>query len=341
LGARLRLPGRRGRSGAARSRSCTRTTAPASGTAFAALLRGGTPDPRSGGAARCAGWRPTGPSGGSRCGRARPATPAGRPAGARGTLADVTAERDRVERLAALAEQDPLTGLANRARFTERLSAAVARANEGAHAAVLFVDVDGLKNVNDAHGHAAGDHLLRHVAERLLHATRGIDTVARLGGDEFGILVDGMARDDDDVVDAVARRILDGFAAPVTLARRHAVRASVSLGAARVEPGADAATVLRRADLALYAAKAAGRGGSRRSRRRCTPRRATAGVCWPTSSGHSSAASSTSSTSPWCHSPPAAPPARPPAWRRSSGGATPSAGPCRPPSSSLRPRRRG
>jgi predicted signal transduction protein with EAL and GGDEF domain len=110
------------------------------------------------------------------------------------------ARRARDAELARLAYHDALTGLANRARFLECLERALARARaagEPTRVAVLLVDLDGFKEVNDTMGHAAGDALLVQVGERLLSATRGCDTAARLGGDEFAVVLDGVREDAD------------------------------------------------------------------------------------------------------------------------------------------------
>jgi diguanylate cyclase (GGDEF)-like protein len=186
--------------------------------------------------------------------------------------------------LARLAYHDALTGLPNRARFLECLDGALARAHaadDPTRVAVLMLDLDGFKGVNDSMGHAAGDHLLVQVAARLLSATRGCDTVARLGGDEFAVVLDGVHHDDDAQV--VAQRVVAAIAAPFALdgrqvqvgaslgiARATAVpdggttstgaMAVASIGAAARAPRGAAASVLHEADLAMYHAKALGRG---------------------------------------------------------------------------------
>ena len=183
--------------------------------------------------------------------------------------------------LARLAYHDALTGLANRARFLECLDVALARAHaagDAARVAVLLLDLDGFKAVNDSMGHAAGDALLAEVAARLLNATRGCDTVARLGGDEFAVLLDGVRHDGDTSV--VADRIVASIAAPFGIGDR-APRIGVSVGIARAStapiatadvsaddddddaaraPRGVAAAVLHDADVAMYRAKALGRG---------------------------------------------------------------------------------
>jgi len=188
---------------------------------------------------------------------------------------DVT---ERAELEAALVRQayhDALTGLANRTRFGERLAAALERARaagDPARVAVLVLDLDGFKTVNDSLGHAAGDRLLVEVAARLLNATRGCDTVARLGGDEFAVLLEAV-HDDADAV-AVAERVVTALHPAFVVDGRHAfVGTSVGIArgasdATRPEAlGADAlgsadpvAAVLRDADAAMYQAKARGKG---------------------------------------------------------------------------------
>ena len=185
--------------------------------------------------------------------------------GVHGIARDVTIHRVMEEQLAHQAFHDALTGLANRVLFRERVDRALARAararrgGEAAeHVAVLFLDLDDFKAVNDSLGHAAGDRLLEAVAARLLKATRGCDTVARLGGDEFAVLLDGMADAGD--AGAVVQRVEAALRAPVSLdVRDVTVGASVGVAHARGDEGAD--ELLRNADMAMYRAKAAGKGG--------------------------------------------------------------------------------
>ncbi len=184
------------------------------------------------------------------------------------TLARDVTERNRLARqLAHQAFHDPLTGLANRALFLDRLGHALGRraaAREGDAAeavAVVYVDLDDFKTVNDSLGHAHGDALLREVAERLRRATRGCDTVARLGGDEFAVLLEGMAGARDAAV--VVERVLATLAHPVALgegAAARVVRAGASVGVAYARGGETAEGLLRDADVAMYRAKGAGKG---------------------------------------------------------------------------------
>jgi diguanylate cyclase (GGDEF)-like protein len=168
------------------------------------------------------------------------------------------ANKALAERLVHQAHHDPLTGLANRVLFRDRVDRAVLRAARGERVAVLFLDLDHFKAVNDSLGHAEGDRLLESVARRLLQATRGCDTVARLGGDEFAILLEGMAREMDAPV--VIERLKAALRRPVILQGREVI-IGASIGVAYVEAGEGVDDVLRNADLAMYHAKAAGRGG--------------------------------------------------------------------------------
>ena len=185
---------------------------------------------------------------------------------------ELTTERHRLERaLSHQATHDALTGLPNRVLFHERLGRALARraAGRGApvgagdEAAVLLVDLDDLRGVNDALGHAAGDQLVQSVATRLLGATRGFDTVARLGGDEFAVLLEGLAAPGDaEVVVGRIHRALQGTAwlAPSPSAPAQGVLTSASIGVAHAGAESTPEGVLRDAGVALARAKALGRG---------------------------------------------------------------------------------
>ena len=179
--------------------------------------------------------------------------------GWRGVIADVTEQVMAQERLQHLAHTDSLTGLANRFTLHGALRAAIAQQRL---VALLALDLDHFKLVNDTHGHAAGDQLLQHVAARLLACRRPADLVARLGGDEFAVLV--LADSDEAVdVDALCQRLIDVLEEPVDIGGR-ATRASASIGVARPSRAGDAVVsaddLLVHADIALYAAKKAGRG---------------------------------------------------------------------------------
>ncbi len=173
-------------------------------------------------------------------------------------VTDVTGRRRAEEALAHSALHDGLTGLANRTLFTDRVGQALRRTvRGGGSAAVLSIDVDGFKAVNDALGHSAGDALLREVADRLRGAVRADDTVARLGGDEFAVLVEQSGEGDDEAL-ATATRVREVLSRPVAL-RGGPVTVSASLGVAVGRGGAGAPSLIADADLALYAAKLGGR----------------------------------------------------------------------------------
>jgi diguanylate cyclase (GGDEF)-like protein/PAS domain S-box-containing protein len=175
------------------------------------------------------------------------------------TLWELTERKRLEEQLRHDAGHDSLTGLPNRAYFLESLQrslANVARAGEASRVAVMFLDLDDFKKVNDSLGHAAGDLLLQEVAKRLLNATRGCDTVARLGGDEFAVLVENMQQETDAQV--VAQRILASLTPPVDLGGTQ-VNVSTSIGIARARPEDGPVELLRNADVAMYSAKQSGK----------------------------------------------------------------------------------
>ena len=152
---------------------------------------------------------------------------------------------------------DNLTGLANRSLLREHLQHALARARRGSPVAVLLIDLDGFKEVNDTHGHAAGDQLLVAVAQRLRDGIRGADTAARLGGDEFAVVLDGMDAAEDAVV--VAGRLLTAVQARVGAAGTE-LTPRASIGVACWHGQAEIDELLHDADTAMYAAKSAGKG---------------------------------------------------------------------------------
>ncbi len=176
--------------------------------------------------------------------------------GAQGVARDVTAYLVIEEQLQARVFRDPLTGLANRTQLHESIERACRRAASPARVAVLFLDLDDFKLVNDGLGHAAGDALLGAVAERLRQATRGVDLVARLGGDEFAVLLDGLSEPEGALV--VAARIHAALAEPIDVGGRP-LTASASIGVAHWDGVAMPAELLRNADLAMYRAKAFGK----------------------------------------------------------------------------------
>lgn len=169
---------------------------------------------------------------------------------------DVTRERAVREELTHLATHDTLTGVANRRWFIERLDR-LSRGEPGVPGiGVLFCDLDRLKEINDVHGHLAGDTVLTAVASRLASAVRGSDDVGRLGGDEFVVLLDGVGSVAD--LRAVAEKIRQRVSHGV-IVEGHRIDVSISVGAALLSPGEEIRSVLQRADNALLVAKNAGR----------------------------------------------------------------------------------
>jgi diguanylate cyclase (GGDEF)-like protein len=172
-------------------------------------------------------------------------------------LAGVAVRRDGDARsLAHAATHDSVTGAANRTLFADRLRAAIARQRRGsAPPAVLFIDLDHFKQLNDRAGHSAGDTALRMLAQRLSAIVRPSDVVARYGGDEFAVLLEETSEDEAMVV---AERLLAAISQPIDTGRRkHRLSASIGIAVGRTSIDADA--LVRRADLAMYRAKAIGR----------------------------------------------------------------------------------
>lgn len=172
-------------------------------------------------------------------------------------VSDVTEQRAAVETLRRQALHDALTGLPNRLLFVDRLTLAAARQRRTSRGgtAVLFLDLDNFKLVNDRHGHETGDRVLVEVASRLAHAVRGTDTVARLGGDEFAVICVGT---DSATAGLVASRIQQEFKEPIGV-DGGALEVSMSIGVA-LSPPHQAEDLLRLADMAMYQAKATARG---------------------------------------------------------------------------------
>ena len=171
---------------------------------------------------------------------------------------------EREEQLSHQAFHDPLTGLANRRLFTDRVEHALSRSRRtGERTAVLFIDLDDFKVVNDSLGHGAGDRLLVAVGNRLTGCVRPGDTVARLGGDEFGVLLEEVRSDAEP--DQVADRILAALDVPFPVDGRQVfTRASIGMAFAELEEQATGDHLLADADVALYAAKASGKARLRR-----------------------------------------------------------------------------
>ncbi|MDQ2802759.1 MAG: EAL domain-containing protein, partial [Pseudomonadota bacterium] len=174
------------------------------------------------------------------------------------TCEDITERRRSEKRIAHMARHDALTGLPNRLLFRDRMDEAVARLGRGEAFALLYLDLDNFKTVNDALGHAVGDQLLRAVTDRLQACLREVDTVARLGGDEFAVILPGTAN--ADAARQIARRLINVVGDRLEIGG-HAIAVGVSIGVALAPgDGATADTLLMHADLALYRAKAEGRG---------------------------------------------------------------------------------
>ncbi len=176
-----------------------------------------------------------------------------------GVLIDVTEQREAETRIAHLAHHDALTGLPNRLLFRERLDRALAVARRGAGFALLLVDLDYFKEVNDTLGHPVGDALLQAVAGRMQAELRETDTLARLGGDEFAVIAVNVAQPQGATI--VARRLVEVLAAPFDLdGQQVVIGGSIGITLAPAD-GLDADGLLKGADMALYCAKAEGRGG--------------------------------------------------------------------------------
>ena len=174
-----------------------------------------------------------------------------------GTYADINAHKATEEQLRYRAEFDTLTDLPNRALFVERLQQAMQRATGSSTMALLFLDVDHFKTINDTLGHEAGDQLLKVFATRMRDCVRQSDTVARLAGDEFTVILEGLRGADD--AKALASKLVETLSAPIALAGKLFVITS-SVGIAMWRDGeTDDADLLRRADAALYEAKRQGR----------------------------------------------------------------------------------
>ena len=170
------------------------------------------------------------------------------------------AHRKRAElALVERALHDELTGLPKRSLLLDRLAVAIKRcAREGSVGALLFLDLDQFKHVNDSLGHAVGDAVLKTMSQRLTSAVRGCDTVARIGGDEFVVLLMPLAGMQDAL--SIAEKLLGALAKPM-LANQQQLALSASIGVARFQDETESAEqLMARADLAMYRAKAAGKG---------------------------------------------------------------------------------
>jgi diguanylate cyclase (GGDEF)-like protein len=174
------------------------------------------------------------------------------------THEDVTEEERAEERIAYAAQYDALTGLPNRKLFCEQLEQGLKRVRRGEQLAVLYLDLDHLKHVNDTFGHSAGDKLLKGVADRLHSCVRDIDVVARLSGDEFAIIQTSLGQPSDAA--ALAVRVREAILEPFDL-DGHQVKVDVSVGISNAPNDAtELVELMKTADIALYEAKNAGRG---------------------------------------------------------------------------------
>ena len=171
---------------------------------------------------------------------------------------DVTRRENLERKLRHLAEHDPLTDLLNRRAFDERLESAIERGSARDHGAtaVLYMDLDGFKEINDRYGHAVGDELLREVGSRISSVLRSKDALARLGGDEFAVILEGLTEGPAGEREAedVAERTLNALKEPFPVAGRW-LPVSASAGVALGQPGESAADLVRRADSRMYREK--------------------------------------------------------------------------------------
>jgi diguanylate cyclase (GGDEF)-like protein/PAS domain S-box-containing protein len=182
-------------------------------------------------------------------------------------LTDISERKVAEEQIKHLAFYDPLTCLPNRRLLLDRLQLAIgASARNGRHAALMFIDLDNFKNINDLHGHQTGDQLLHQAAKRLEHVIRGSDTVARLGGDEFVILLEGLESQLEDAAtqaELVAKKILAVLERSYEIAGLQ-LHSSASLGVVLfADETCSADELMTRADLSMYEAKTAGKNALR------------------------------------------------------------------------------
>jgi len=182
----------------------------------------------------------------------------GRLLGYRGTALDITERKQSEARISELATRDPLTNLPNRLLLSDRLARGIASVQrEGGSLAVMFIDLDHFKRINDTHGHEVGDGLLREVAKRIGGLLRKGDTLARLGGDEFVVVLEGLKTAED--AGQVAQKVINLLSQPCEVAG-HTLNTAGSIGIAIFPTdGTDSATLMRHADTAMYVAKSSGR----------------------------------------------------------------------------------
>lgn len=174
-------------------------------------------------------------------------------------IQDITERKYTEHQISFMAYHDKLTGLPNRALFFDRLSQTISQARRSRkHVALLFLDLDGFKPINDTYGHEAGDAVLKMVAQRLLACVRAVDTVARLGGDEFAIIVGEL--DSPAEIERVAEQILQAFAQPLTLPEGNDCTVGTSMGVSIYpDNGEEMDSLLAAADAAMYESKRRGK----------------------------------------------------------------------------------
>jgi len=189
----------------------------------------------------------------------QPAANADTIVGFHAVITDITRQKLEEKRLVNLAQIDPLTGLANRAGFEARLAEAMDRSRgAGALMALMYLDIDGFKQINDQFGHQAGDELLKGFSNRLSQGLRSSDVRARLGGDEFTVIMEGLPN--ADIALSTAAKLVATMQAPFALESQLTISITASIGLAFYQGGdATAATLVRRADEMLYQAKRSGR----------------------------------------------------------------------------------
>lgn len=183
----------------------------------------------------------------------------GTTAGVIATMVDITLRKKAEQQLRVMANSDPLTEIPNRNLGRDRLIGALARSRRTKMmSALMFVDLDGFKEVNDTHGHEVGDHVLKEVARRMVHAVRETDTVSRFGGDEFTILATDIKEKES--VCKIAENVLEALNQPITVGDK-TLNIGASIGIALYpEDGQDPESLIRTADTAMYAVKVKGKG---------------------------------------------------------------------------------
>ncbi len=183
----------------------------------------------------------------------------GRPEYLISAIQDITERKQAEQQISFMAYHDKLTGLANRALLFDRLSQAISQAKRDArHVALLFIDLDGFKSVNDEYGHEAGDAVLREAAHRFLACVRAVDTVARFGGDEFSVVLGNL--DDPQQAKSIAEKIVQAFSPGLSLPDGHQCHVGVSIGISIYPEHASAIdSLMTAADQAMYGSKSRGK----------------------------------------------------------------------------------